>query len=82
MSKIVSVILGKNKLILHNTLVHDVLNITVGEEAIPLSIFNILGQLIYPRTVKGNQELNLSTLAAGLYIIRTSAGEAGRFVKD
>jgi hypothetical protein len=64
-------------------LVHDVLNITVNDEAEgPLSIFNISGQLILKTTVKGNQQLNLSALTSGMYIIRTETGAALRFVKD
>jgi hypothetical protein len=82
-SKVVSVVLGKNKLVLHNTLVHDVLNITVGEdEKGPLSIFNVSGQLVHSVTIQGSQALNLSALAAGFYIVRTASGEAQRFVKD
>jgi beta-glucanase (GH16 family) len=83
LSKVVSVVLGKNSSILHNTLVHDVLNINVLDGAkTPLSIFNLMGQLVYETTIVGNQILNLSTFASGLYIVRTSAGEVSRFVKD
>jgi beta-glucanase (GH16 family) len=81
-SKVVSVVLGKNKLVLHNTLVHDVLSVTVGEEVTPLSIFNVSGQLVYETTIQGNQILNLNTLVSGLYIIRMATGEVSRFVKD
>jgi beta-glucanase (GH16 family) len=82
-SKVVSVVMSKNSFVLHNTLVHDVLNITVNDEAEgPLSIFNISGQLILKTTVKGNQQLNLSALTSGMYIIRTETGAALRFVKD
>jgi hypothetical protein len=38
--------------------------------------------LMYSTTVSGNQQINLSALTAGLYIVRTSTGEASRFVKD
>jgi beta-glucanase (GH16 family) len=82
LSKMVSVVLGKNKLVIHNTLVHDVLNITVGEDVTPIRIFNMSGQLVHNATIVGNQVLNLSHLVSGLYIVRTLAGEVSRFVKD
>ena len=83
LSKVVSVVFGKNTLILHNTLVHDVLDITVGEDVKgPLSIFNLMGQLVYAPTIEGHQVLDLTGLASGLYIVRTLSGEVGRFVKD
>jgi Bacterial Ig domain len=82
-SKVVSVVLSKSGFVLHNTLVHDVLNITVSEDAErPLSIFAISGQLMMITTVKGTQQLNLSGLASGMYIVRTATGAALKFVKD
>ena len=83
LSKVVSVVLGKNVFIIHNTLVHDVLNITVSDDARgPLSIFNISGQLMAVKTIEGTQQWDLSNLASGFYIVRTVTGEARRFVKD
>ena len=83
LSKAVSVVQGKSILVLKNTLVHDVLDVTVGEAAkTPLSIFNVSGQLVYTTTLQGNQVLDLSALTSGLYIIRTAAGQVSRFVKD
>jgi hypothetical protein len=38
--------------------------------------------LVYETTIVDNQILNLSTFASGLYIVRTSAGDVSRFVKD
>jgi beta-glucanase (GH16 family) len=82
-SKVVSVVFGKNILILKNTLVHDVLDVTVAEDQKgPLSIFNVSGQLMYSTTIQGNQLLNLSALSSGMYIVRTLEGEVRRFVKD
>jgi beta-glucanase (GH16 family) len=82
-SKVVSVVLSKNGFVLHNTLVHDVLNVTVSDDEMgPLSIFNVSGQLMLKTTIKGNQQLNLSALASGMYIVRTATGAALRFVKD
>ena len=48
----------------------------------PLSIFNVSGRMVYSTTIQGNQQLNLSALTSGLYIIRTATGEVSRFVKD
>jgi beta-glucanase (GH16 family) len=90
-SKVVSVVIGKNGFVLHNTLVHDVLNMTVSDNAegpLPkesgcaIRIFNVSGQLMITTTVKGNQQLNLNGLASGMYIVRTATGAALRFVKD
>jgi Secretion system C-terminal sorting domain len=82
-SRVVSVVFGKNILILKNTLVHDVLDVTVAEDQKgPLSIFNVSGQLMYSTTIQGNQLLNLSALSSGMYIVRTLEGEVRRFVKD
>jgi beta-glucanase (GH16 family) len=83
LSKVVTVILGKNGWVLHNTLVHDVLNITVSDASEgPLSIFNISGQLMASKMVEGTQQWDVSSLAAGVYIVRNATGEARRFVKD
>jgi Secretion system C-terminal sorting domain len=83
-SKVAAVTFGKSTgLYIKNTLVHDVMDITVGDtEKGPLSIFNISGQLVYSINVEGTQRLNLSHLSAGMYIIRLNSGEAKRFVKD
>jgi hypothetical protein len=82
-SKVVAILASKGGLFIKNTLVHDVLDVTVGDASKgPLSIFNVAGQLVYATTVSGNQQINLSALTAGMYIIRTSTGEASRFVKD
>ncbi len=83
-SKVVSVLFGKaTGLFIKNTLVHDVLDVTVGDaEKGPLSIFNISGQLVHSIKAQGTQRLDLSHLSAGLYIIRLDSGEAKRFVKD
>jgi hypothetical protein len=83
LSKVVSVISGKNFLVLKNTLVQNLLDVTVGEDQKgPLSIFNVSGQLVYSAKVQGNQLLDVSALTSGLYIVRTEAGDMGRFVKE
>jgi hypothetical protein len=84
MSKVATVLFGKTTgLFIKNTLVHDALEVTVGEsEKGPLSIFNVAGQLVYSVKVQGTQRLDLSNLSAGMYVIRLATGEAKRFVKD
>jgi Secretion system C-terminal sorting domain len=83
LSKVVSVISGKNFLVLKNTLVQDLLDVTVGEETnSPLSIFNVSGQLVYSAKVQGNQLLDVSALTSGLYIVRMETGDMSRFVKQ
>jgi Secretion system C-terminal sorting domain len=83
LSKVVSVISGKNFLVLKNTLVQNLLDVTVGEDQKgPLSIFNVSGQLVYSAKVQGNQLLDVSALTSGLYIVRTESGDVSRFVKE
>jgi hypothetical protein len=92
LSKVVSVISGKNFLVLKNTLVQNLLDVTVGEETkgspasvrdfVALNIFNVSGQLVYSAKVQGNQLLDVSALTSGLYIVRTEAGDVSRFVKQ
>jgi Secretion system C-terminal sorting domain len=48
----------------------------------PLSIFNISGQKVMSVKVQNEQDINISTLPAGLYIVRTELGQTGRFVKQ
>jgi Bacterial Ig domain len=93
-SNTASVNTGKNILILKNTLVHDVLDVTVAEDQkgplspasvrdfVTLNIFNISGQLVYSKTIQGNQLLDLSGLSSGMYIVRTLEGAVRRFVKN
>ena len=81
-SKVVSVAFGKNVLVLRNTLVQNTLEVVVSEaEKGSLSIFNVSGQLVFSATVQGTQVLDVSSLTAGMYIVRTQTGEARRFVK-
>jgi Secretion system C-terminal sorting domain len=83
LSKVVSVISGKNFLVLKNTLVQNLLDVTVGEETKEsISIFNVSGQLVYSAKVQGNQLLDISALTSGLYIVRTETGDMSRFVKQ
>ena len=83
LSGVVSVVSGKNFLILKSNLVQNLLDVTVGEDNKgPLSIFNVSGQLVYSAKVQGNQQLDVSALTSGLYIVRTEAGDMSRFVKQ
>lgn len=83
LSPVVSVILGKNGLVLKGNLVHNVLDVTVNDEkARTLSIYNMIGQQVFVAKVQGTQRLDISNLATGLYIIATDKGETERFVKE
>jgi hypothetical protein len=48
----------------------------------PLSIFNISGQQVIKTQGQGEQTVSISTLPAGLYIVRTETGQTGRFIKQ
>ena len=83
MSSVVSVLFGKGGLIVRNTLAHNSLDVTANDATpTPLSIFNLSGQQVYVGKVQGSQSIDVSALAAGMYIVRTAAGEVGRFVKQ
>ena len=82
-SPIRSVAFGKNVFVIKNTLVHNTLNIITNDEAAtPLSIFNIAGQQVWSGKAQGTQQIEVSALPAGLYILRTATGATGRFVKE
>jgi hypothetical protein len=82
-SPVRSVIMGKSGLALQSTLVHDVLNVVTSDEtSTPLSIFNTTGQEAFTAKVQGTQQLTISTLPNGLYIVRTPSGDVARFVKQ
>jgi hypothetical protein len=79
----IAVLFATNNLIVTNTLVHDILNISVDRTLpITIHILNVSGQTVYTGKIQGSQQLNLSDLTAGLYIIRTSEGDAIRFIKE
>lgn len=82
-SPIRSVVFGKSGLVIKTTLVSDALDIVVSDETTtPLSIFNTAGQEVFTAKVQGAQRLSVSSLPAGTYIVRTAAGDVGRFVKQ
>jgi hypothetical protein len=79
----IAVLFATNNLIVTNTLVHDILNVSVDRTLpITIHILNVSGQTVYTGKIQGSQQLNLSDLTAGLYIIRTSEGDAIRFIKN
>jgi hypothetical protein len=70
-------------LILKPTLVATILTIVADENsATTLRIFNSMGQQVMTAKIQGEQALDVSQLANGLYVIRTDKGETGRFVKE
>jgi Secretion system C-terminal sorting domain len=89
-SPIQSVTMGKTGFIVKTTLVQDALDVVVSDEtSTPLpsgsgstiSIFNMSGQQVFTAKVQGAQQLNISNLPAGLYVIRSGTGDVARFVK-
>jgi hypothetical protein len=83
LSAVRSVVFGPSGLIIKTTLVQDALDIVVSDEKIgPLSIFNLSGQEVMCIQAQGAQRLMVNELRAGLYIVRTAAGDVGRFVKQ
>jgi hypothetical protein len=82
-SSVVAVLFGKGGLIIKSNVVHNTLDVTVGDATGgPLSIFNLSGQLMYSTKVQGSQSIDVSAFVAGVYIIRTASGEVVRFVKE
>jgi hypothetical protein len=82
-SAIKSVIMGKSGLTLQSTLVNDVLGVVTSDEtSTPLSIFNTTGQEVFTTKVQGTQQLTISSLPNGLYIVRTTSGDVAQFVKQ
>lgn len=83
LSPVVSVVFGKNGLVVKSNLVQSTLDVTVGEESpSTIGIYNLSGQQVYSGKVQGTQRIDVSGLATGLYIIRTQTGEVSRFVKE
>jgi parallel beta-helix repeat protein len=72
-----------NTLIVKPSIVQDVVYVVLNDAKLtPLSIFNSVGQQVLTANAQGEQSLNISTLPAGLYIIRTEMGQTGRFIKQ
>jgi Bacterial Ig domain/Secretion system C-terminal sorting domain len=55
---------------------------TDDAQATTLRIFNVMGQQVRTATIQGEQQLDVSQLPNGLYIVRTEKGEMGKFVKE
>ena len=83
LSSVVSVLFGKGGLVVKNTLAHDAVDIVVGDASpVTVSVFNVSGQEIFTTKMQGTQSIDVSVWVAGLYIVRTSTGDVGRFVKQ
>ncbi|MBL7813806.1 MAG: T9SS type A sorting domain-containing protein [Saprospiraceae bacterium] len=81
-SPVRSVLFGKTSLVIKTTLVHEALDVFVGDETTTLGIFNTAGQQVFNAKVQGTQRLDISALSTGLYIVRTATGEVSRFAKQ
>ena len=72
-----------NQLIIKPTLADNVITVVLDETKVtPLSIFNIAGQQVLQDKGQGEHLLNVSTLPAGLYLVRTGMGAIGKFIKQ
>jgi hypothetical protein len=76
-------VIEKSTFSVKSTLVHDVITlVSTDEKPTTLHFYNISGQALLNTKIQGEQNVNVSHLPAGLYFIRTQAGEVGRFVKQ
>jgi arylsulfatase B len=80
-STVVSVALDKPTLRLKNTLVHHTLDITTDAPT-TIDIHNVMGQLVYQKTISGSQQIDVSHWLSGVYFINASTGETLKFVKE
>jgi hypothetical protein len=72
-----------NTLTIKPTLAQDVVLIVLSDnKATTVRVFNIAGQQVLTTQAQGEQQMNISTLPSGLYIVRTGTGKVGRFVKQ
>jgi Bacterial Ig domain/Secretion system C-terminal sorting domain len=71
------------RLTIKPTLVTTTLTLVADENSTTtLRIFNTMGQQVQMAKIQGEQALDVSQLANGLYLIRTDKGEIARFVKE
>jgi hypothetical protein len=82
-SPVRSFILGGKGLIVKNTLAKEAVTVVTDiESPTVVNIYNSAGQqVISNKTVQGEYMLDISALQNGLYIIRTTTGDVGRFTK-
>jgi Secretion system C-terminal sorting domain len=74
---------SQNTLTVKPNIARDVVYVILDDTKMtPLSIFNSVGQQVLTANAQGEQSLTISTLPAGLYIIRTATGQMGRFIKQ
>ncbi len=72
-----------NTLTIKPNLVQETVTIVLNADKMtPFSIFNSTGQRVMKTQGQGEQTVNVSALASGLYIVRTEAGQIGRFIKQ
>ncbi len=71
------------KILLKDTVVHDVLDIeTEDNTEINLTVFNTLGQAVLTHKGRGIQQINVSSLVIGTYFIKSNKDGEARFVKQ
>jgi hypothetical protein len=68
---------------LKSTLVNNYLEVNTNNHLeTTLYIFTSSGQKVFEIKAKGLQQINVSALAAGVYILKTFAGDAVKFIKQ
>lgn len=81
-SSVRSVQFSKKSLLIISRLVHNTLSITVSSHRdINFLITNTAGQKCFIGKTKGSQNMNVSSLATGVYYIRTEFGDTEKFIK-
>jgi hypothetical protein len=71
-----------NKLTYYPNPVKDILNLSYDQEISDVSVFNMLGQKVYSKSVNAtNTQLDLSALSQGTYTVRINADNASKVVK-
>ena len=71
-----------NSLILKASLVREVVDVICNKSfQTTLYVFNSAGQKVLSAKAKGEQQINVSTLPAGVYLIKTSEGDSAKFIK-
>jgi hypothetical protein len=74
--------LDPNGLIVKNTIATDILTLITPDDKIStIAIYNMAGYEMLSTKNRGEQNINISTLPTGLYIVRTKEGHVKKFVK-
>ncbi len=73
---------SKATLALKATVVNTTLDVTVEDKTTTVSVYSMAGQKLLSASVKGTQQINVSHLQAGRYVLQTAEGESVNFIKQ